>query len=105
MLTEFDRRRGRNGRPWRRIVREVLVPGVCCAWCGAEIDTTLPRSSRWSGTVDHIIALADGGHPTDRANLQPMHRSCNSRKEAARRAGRAAEARQAAGRSRSSRRW
>ncbi|WP_461634488.1 HNH endonuclease [Glutamicibacter soli] len=36
-------------------------------------------------SLDHIIALIDGGHPTAPWNLQPMHLGCNSKKEAARR--------------------
>lgn len=80
-LEEWDPKRGRGGRPWRELCKTILVPGVCCAWCEFEIDLTLPAYSRWSGTVDHIIKLEDGGHPTARWNLQAMHRRCNTIKE------------------------
>lgn len=32
-------------------------------------------------SLDHIIALTDGGHPTASWNLQPMHLGCNVKKE------------------------
>ncbi len=94
-LHELDPKRGRAGREWRRICSTILVPGVCCAWCGGEIDLSLPATSRWSGTVDHIVKLEDGGHPTARWNLQPMHRRCNTIKENQHRAKRRREARAA----------
>ena len=108
---EWDPRRGRDGRPWRRIVHEILIPGVECTYhacdCpwGREIDTTLPATHRWSGTVDHVIQLTDGGHPTDRAGLEPMHRRCNSRKNNEVQAAKRAEARAHAHTTRSSRPW
>lgn len=93
-LHEMDPKRGRGGREWRRICASILVPGVCCAWCEGEIDVTLPATSRWSGTVDHITKLEDGGHPTARWNLQPMHRRCNTIKENKHRARQRRQARQ-----------
>ncbi|MHA7270410.1 HNH endonuclease [Arthrobacter sp. HLT1-20] len=36
-------------------------------------------------SLDHIIALVEGGHPTAPWNLQPMHLGCNVKKENARR--------------------
>lgn len=38
-----------------------------------------------ASTAGHIIALADGGHPTDRANLQAEHFGCNLEAEIERR--------------------
>jgi len=35
-----------------------------------------------SAEVDHIVPLSRGGHPTDPANLQAMHRRCNLAKGA-----------------------
>ena len=35
-----------------------------------------------SKTVDHIIPIAKGGHPSDLANLQLAHRWCNRQKGA-----------------------
>lgn len=100
---EWDPARGRQGSAWRRITRSILVPGCICAWCGQEIDTTLHHLNPWAGTVDHMTALADGGHPTDTRNLTAMHRGCNSRKEMARR--RIATAARAIEETRPSRNW
>ena len=33
-----------------------------------------------SKTVDHIIPIAKGGHPSDLSNLQLAHRCCNRQK-------------------------
>lgn len=83
-------RPGREGREWRAARAAVLVPGVTCAWpdCphpGVPLDLDLPRADPWSATVDHHVELVDGGHPTDPANLAPMHRTCNQAKENRRR--------------------
>jgi len=53
---------GRAGAHWARIRRIVLANPVCgiCGHWGAD-------------SVDHIVPLSKGGHPTDLANLQPAH--------------------------------
>lgn len=64
-----DDRYGRiTGRRWQLITARVLeTKGTTCALCtGAGADS-----------ADHITTLAAGGHPTDLANLQPAHISCN----------------------------
>jgi 5-methylcytosine-specific restriction endonuclease McrA len=56
------------GRRWQRIVREIVWrdQGICwlCGLGGAN-------------SADHVIALADGGHPTDYRNLRAAHLRCN----------------------------
>lgn len=65
--------RGRHGRPWRRLRIQILDRDrrIChlCGHPGAD-------------TVDHLVPLAAGGHPTDPANLAAAHLTCNSRKGA-----------------------
>lgn len=51
-----------------------------CALCGNPIDYTLPYTHSMSFTADHIEAIANGGKML--GQLQPAHRSCNSRKGA-----------------------
>ena len=85
MMADWDPRRGRSGRPWRRLVAQHCKPGAVCAWCGKEIMFGLRPRHPLGPSLDHIIALADGGHPTAPWNLQPMHLGCNVRKENARR--------------------
>ena len=79
------RSKGRSGRPWQRLRAQVLAESTHCARCGLVLRPDLASPHRYSSTVDHVVALVDGGHPTDRANLVAMHRTCNVRKENERR--------------------
>lgn len=86
----YQRARGRanGGRPRARIYAAVLAPDpLICGLCGERIDKRLPRNHPWSKTVDHILAIIDGGAELDPDNLQPSHRLCNGLKEAERRRG------------------
>ena len=47
--------------------------GDDCALCGKPLGDSVVE-------VDHIRPLRRGGHPTDLANLQLAHRSCNKSK-------------------------
>ncbi|WP_411732174.1 HNH endonuclease [Paeniglutamicibacter sp.] len=60
-------------------------PGSICAWCRKPIVFGLRPRHSLGPSLDHIIALVDGGHPTAPWNLQPMHLGCNVRKENERR--------------------
>lgn len=75
--------KGRDGRPWRRIVaiaKRELPP--ICHICGGIIDMGLHWNDARAWTLDHVTALANGGDPESLANLRPAHRGCNSRKGA-----------------------
>ncbi|MBR1750834.1 MAG: HNH endonuclease, partial [Ruminococcus sp.] len=48
-----------------------------CGICGKPVDFTLKFPHPLSRTVDHIIPVAKGGHPSDIANLQLAHLCCN----------------------------
>ena len=76
---------GRNGRPWLRLSRRLMASATHCSYCGGLLRRDLGHNHPLAPTVDHRVALADGGHPTDPANLTVVHRGCNSRKENARR--------------------
>lgn len=90
MLAEWDPKRGRTGRPWRRLVARHCPPGSVCASCRKPIVFGLRPRHPLGPSLDHIVALIDGGHPTAAWNLQPMHLGCNVRKENARRRKQAA---------------
>lgn len=47
-----------------------------CWLCKRPIDMSLPYQDRWAFTLDHVEALANGGHIT--GTLLPAHRACNS---------------------------
>ncbi|WP_435111888.1 HNH endonuclease [Nocardiopsis synnemataformans] len=78
----MGRSRGRSGRPFVRAAARLrsMPGGDVCTYCGRVIDLTLHHNDPMAWTADHIIPLDAGGDPTDPTNLQPMHRSCNSRK-------------------------
>ena len=58
----------------------ILASQSVCAICGQPVDKTLKSPHPMSATVDHIIPIAKGGHPSDINNLQLAHRACNRRK-------------------------
>lgn len=82
-LSEWDPKRGRQGGTWRRLVKLVCQPGSVCAICkGAKgpIIFGLRRNHPLGPSVDHIVPLSKGGHPTAIWNLQPSHFGCNAAK-------------------------
>lgn len=56
--------------------------GGVCGICHAPIDRTLSWPNRQCLTLDHVVALADGG-THEPSNAQLAHAACNSRKGAA----------------------
>ncbi len=60
--------------------RKVLATQDICGICGKPVDKTLRSPHPMSATVDHIIPVSKGGHPSDLSNLQLAHRSCNREK-------------------------
>ena len=58
----------------------ILATQELCAICGLPVDKRLKSPDPMSATVDHIIPIAKGGHPSDISNLQLAHRSCNRAK-------------------------
>lgn len=81
----MPRSKGRSGRPWERLKAQVIADATHCGRCGGWLDKSLRWPARMSATAGHIVALIDGGHPTDRANLQAEHLTCNVRAENERR--------------------
>lgn len=53
-----------------------------CGICGRPVDKELKYPHPMSASVDHIIPLEKGGHPSDLANLQLAHLYCNRQKSA-----------------------
>lgn len=58
----------------------ILAETDICALCGLPIDKNLRFPDPYSATVDHIIPIAKGGHPSDIENLQATHLICNQLK-------------------------
>jgi 5-methylcytosine-specific restriction endonuclease McrA len=55
--------------------------GDACAWCNEAIDFDLAYPHPMYPTMDHVLALANSGAHT-LANVQLMHKRCNSAKGA-----------------------
>lgn len=79
-----DRKQDPRYKPFRqeyeRNRKTILATQEICAICGKPVDKTLKPPDPMSATVDHIIPIAKGGHPSDLSNLQLAHRCCNIRK-------------------------
>ena len=61
--------------------REVILKTqTVCGICGKPVDFSYKYPHPLSPTVDHIIPVSKGGHPSDLANLQLAHRCCNRQK-------------------------
>lgn len=81
----YDRNKRADKLPGVRGVYEshrkkILAAASVCAICGRPLDKSLKYPDPMSPTVDHIIPIAKGGHPTDLNNLQAAHRCCNRAK-------------------------
>ena len=78
------RSKGRTGGRWRAVhsrCRQRAARGEPCAWCGHQIDVSIPYPHPQSLAADHGTELVCGGAPYD---VQPMHKACNEAKEQAR---------------------
>lgn len=51
-----------------------------CGICGQPVDFSLKWPDPMSKSVDHIIPVSKGGHPSDISNLQLAHLCCNREK-------------------------
>ena len=60
--------------------KRIFATQTICALCGKPVDFSLKAPHPLSATVDHIIPVAKGGHPSDIDNLQLAHRCCNRAK-------------------------
>ena len=60
--------------------KRILATQSICALCGKPVDKSLKSPHPMSPSVDHIIPVAKGGHPSEITNLQLAHRACNRAK-------------------------
>ena len=73
-------REGTHRTAFERNRKIVMQTQNVCGICGQEIDPAYKYPHPLSKTVDHIIPIAKGGHPSDLSNLQAAHRWCNRQK-------------------------
>lgn len=60
--------------------RRILATRDICGICGRPVDKSLRFPHPLSPTIDHIIPVDRGGHPSDIDNLQLAHFTCNRQK-------------------------
>ena len=57
--------------------KKIYATQSVCGICGKPVDFSLRYPDPMSKTVDHIIPINRGGHPSDLSNLQLAHLNCN----------------------------
>nr|WP_325300332.1 HNH endonuclease signature motif containing protein [uncultured Dysosmobacter sp.] len=60
--------------------KKIYATQTICGICGQPVDPSLKYPHPLARTVDHIIPIARGGHPSDLSNLQLAHWICNRQK-------------------------
>lgn len=79
MSIRTDRTKGNRGA-FEAARLKVLKTQTICGICGKPVDFSYKNPHPLAPTVDHIIPVSKGGHPTDLSNLQLAHRYCNRAK-------------------------
>ncbi|MDG4784342.1 hypothetical protein O7626_00445 [Micromonospora sp. WMMD1102] len=69
---------GRHGTAWRKLRRQVIAEETNCFRCTGPVDKALRFPHPDSPSVDHVVDVAAGGAPLDRANVRLAHFGCNS---------------------------
>ncbi len=69
----------RIARDWRE--RLAIFDAYCwtCWVCKSPIDPKLKDPQPWSGTLDHVKPLSQGGRD-EVSNLKPAHKQCNEQR-------------------------
>lgn len=74
-----DRQQG-NRAAYEAARQKILKTQTICGICGKPVDFSYKNPHPLAPTVDHIIPVSKGGHPSDISNLQLAHRCCNRQK-------------------------
>ncbi len=73
-------RQGEHRTAFEKNRKIIFATQQVCAICGRPVDFKLKPPAPLSATVDHIIPISRGGHPSDISNLQLAHWICNRMK-------------------------
>ena len=73
-------RYGVHRQQYEKNKKRILTTQSVCGICGQPVDKKLKFPHPMSATVDHIIPMDKGGHPSDINNLQLAHFRCNREK-------------------------
>ena len=78
-IKRTDREKGNRGA-YEAARKKILKTQTICGICGKPVDFSYRNPHPLAPTVDHIIPVTKGGHPSDISNLQLAHRCCNRQK-------------------------
>lgn len=73
-------KKGAHRANYERNKKRIFATQNTCGICGHPVDFSLKPPHPMSATIDHIIPIAKGGHPSDIDNLQLAHWTCNRQK-------------------------
>lgn len=73
-------KKGQHRANYERNRKRIMATQNTCGICGHPVDFSLKPPHPMSPTIDHIIPVAKGGHPSDIDNLQLAHWTCNRQK-------------------------
>lgn len=73
-------REGQHCTQYEKNRKIILKTQEICGICGKPVDKSLRYPHPMSPTVDHVIPVVKGGHPSDMDNLQLAHWCCNRQK-------------------------
>lgn len=73
-------RTGEHRTAFDKNKKKILKTQEVCGICGRPVDKSLKYPHPLAASVDHIIPVSRGGHPSDIENLQLAHWMCNRQK-------------------------
>ena len=73
-------RDGTHRKAFDRNRKIIYATQSFCAICGRPVDFDIKPPDPMAPSIDHIVPIAKGGHPSDLANLQLAHLGCNRKK-------------------------
>lgn len=73
-------RSGSHQIQFRSNKKRILQTQSVCGICGKPVDKSIKYPHPLSPSIDHIIPIAKGGHPSALENLQLAHWVCNRQK-------------------------
>lgn len=80
MATARPDRDGKHRAQFDRNKKKIYSTQTVCGICGKPVDFTKRYPHPLSPSIDHIIPVSKGGHPSDISNLQLAHWTCNRQK-------------------------
>lgn len=80
MADSYRPDRGTHRQQFEKNKKRIYATQDICGICGQPVDKKLKYPHPLSKCIDHIIPVSKNGHPSDMANLQLAHWSCNRQK-------------------------